>query len=160
MIRQVFEADAAAICGIYNEYILTTRISFEESAVSIDEMAHRIRGVTQQFPWLVYEEEGKIAGYIYASQWRERSAYRYSVELGIYLASEQTGKGIGSLLMTELLRELKATPIHSVIGGIALPNPASIALCEKFGFQKVAHFREVGYKLGSWVDVGYWELIL
>jgi L-amino acid N-acyltransferase YncA len=160
MIRSVTESDASAICAIYNEYVLNTRISFEESPVSTDEMAERVRNVTQHYPWLVCEESGKVLGYIYASKWKERSAYRYSVELGIYIASGQVGKGIGTLLMTELLEDLKTRSIHSVISGIALPNPASVALCEKFGFSKVAHFKEVGFKQNSWVDVGYWELVL
>jgi phosphinothricin acetyltransferase len=109
---------------------------------------------------LVYEENGKVIGYTYASKWKERSAYRYSVETGTYLDSSYVGKGIGTILKTELLKALKEKSIHSVVCGIALPNPASIALCEKFGFEKVAHLKEVGYKLGKWVDVGYWELIL
>jgi L-amino acid N-acyltransferase YncA len=159
MIRGVTESDASAICEIYNEYVLNTRISFEESPVSTGEMAERIRTVTQQYPWLVSEGSGEVEGYIYASRWKERSAYRYSVELGIYIASGRVGKGIGSMLMVELLKELRARSIHSVISGIALPNPASVALCEKFGFVKVAQFKEVGFKQDSWVDVGYWELV-
>ncbi len=160
MIRRICESDAALLCAIYNEYVLNSRISFEESALSAGEMTQRIRRVTQHYPWLVYEAAGKIAGYIYASQWKDRSAYRHSVEVGIYIASDQLRRGIGSLLMAEQLMELKALAVHSVIGGIALPNPASVALCEKFGFKKVAHFQEVGFKLGEWIDVGYWQLIL
>mgnify|MGYP001182260146 CR=1 FL=1 len=159
MIRRVAESDASAICAIYNEYVLNTRISFEESAVSADDMAERIQNVAGQFPWLVCEEGGRIVGYGYANKWRERSAYRHSVELGIYVASEWIGKGVGTLLMTDLLQELRGLAIHSVICGIALPNPASVALCEKFGFDQVGHFKEVGFKMSSW-DVGYWELLL
>ena len=160
MVRKVKESDAEALCRIYNNYIAGTTITFEEISLHTDEMVSRIKNITQNYPWLVYEENGKVLGYTYASKWKERSAYRYSVETGTYLDSNYVGKGIGSILKTELLKVLKEKSIHSVICGIALPNPASIALCEKFGFEKVAHLKEVGYKLGKWVDVGYWELIL
>jgi phosphinothricin acetyltransferase len=160
MIRRVRNSDAADICRIYNEYVLNTRISFEESAVPVNEMVARIMNVTQQFPWLVYEDDGIVVGYAYAGKWRERSAYRYSVEVGIYIGSGQIGRGIGTQLTGELLKELRVLSIHSVLCCVALPNPASVALCEKFGFAKVAHFKEVGFKLNAWVDVGYWELVL
>ena len=160
MVREVKESDAEALCRIYNNYIAETTITFEEIPLHTDEMVSRIKNIIQNYPWLIYEEYGKVLGYTYASKWKERSAYRYSVETGTYLDSNYVGKGIGSILKTELLKVLKEKSIHSVICGIALPNPASIALCEKFGFEKVAHLKEVGYKLGKWVDVGYWELIL
>lgn len=160
MIRQVKDSDAEAMCGIYNKYITETTITFEETPIQADEMVSRIKNITKDYPWLVYEEDGKIIGYTYASKWKERTAYRYSVETGIYIDSGYIGKGIGSLLKGELLKALKEKSIHSVICGIALPNQASIALCEKYGFEKIAHFKEVGYKLNKWVDVGYWELIL
>ena len=160
MVRKVKESDAEALCRIYNNYIAGTTITFEEISLHTDEMVSRIKNITQNYPWLVYEENGKVLGYTYASKWKERSAYRYSVETGTYLDSNYVGKGIGTILKTELLKVLKEKSIHSVVCGIALPNPASIALCEKFGFEKVAHLKEVGYKLGKWVDVGYWELIL
>jgi phosphinothricin acetyltransferase len=160
MIRQVKDSDAEAMCCIYNKYITGTRITFEETPLRAGEMVSRIKNITQNYPWLVYEDNGKIIGYTYASRWKDRSAYRYSVETGIYIDSDYLGKGIGSLLKAELLKALKEKSIHSVICGIALPNQASIALCEKYGFKKIAHFKEVGYKLDEWVDVGYWELIL
>ena len=160
MLRDAEPSDGDAICSIYNEYILNTTITFEETPVQAEEMASRIRLVTQSYPWLVYEKDSRIVGYAYAGKWKERSAYRYSVETAIYMDSRHVGKGIGTQLMKELLNRLKAVSLHSVISGIALPNPASIALCEKLGFKKVAHFSEVGYKKNRWVDVGYWELLL
>jgi phosphinothricin acetyltransferase len=160
MIRSVNPADAGSICNIYNQYIINTTITFEENPVSIPEMETRIKNTVLSYPWLVYEENGIILGYTYAQKWKERSAYRYSVETGIYLDRECKGKGIGTLLKGELLEVLKKRSIHAVICGIALPNPASIALCEKFGFEKVAHFKNVGYKMDKWIDVGYWQLIL
>ena len=104
-------------------------------------METRIKNTVISYPWLVYEENGIILGYTYAQKWKERSAYRYSVETGIYLDRECKGKGIGTLLKGELLEVLKKKSIHAVICGIALPNPASIALCEKFGFEKVADLK-------------------
>jgi L-amino acid N-acyltransferase YncA len=160
MIRQVKDSDADAMCRIYNKYIVSTRITFEETPLQVDDMVSRIKNITQNYPWLVYEENGRVIGYTYASKWKERSAYRYSVETGIYIDSDYVGKGIGTILKGELLKALREKSIHSVICGIALPNQASIALCEKYRFEKIAHFKEVGYKLGEWVDVGYWELIL
>jgi L-amino acid N-acyltransferase YncA len=160
MVRKVRESDAPTLCQIYNKYVLGTRITFEEALVETEEMVSRIRKVLKKYPWLVYEERGKVHGYAYASQWKERSAYRYAVEAGIYLDPDYVGKGIGTALIGELLKQLREASFHSVIAGVALPNPASIALCEKCGFEKVAHFRQVGFKLGKWIDVGYWELIL
>lgn len=160
MIRPVKLSDSHDICSIYNEYILNTRITFEEQSLSDVEMADRIENITKSYPWLVYEHQEKVVGYSYAAKWKERSAYRHSVEAAIYLNRNITGKGIGTQLLRTLLDELKIRKYHSVIYGIAQPNAASIALCEKFGFQKVALFKEVGYKFGQWIDVGYWELIL
>ena len=160
MIRTVRLSDTRSICDIYNEYVKNSIITFEEIPVSLDEMARRIESVVQDYPWLVYESDGKVVGYTYGRRWRERAAYRHSVETGTYLDPRSTGKGIGSELKKDLLKILKEKSFHAVISGIALPNPASIALCEKFGFEKVAHFKEVGYKFDKWIDVGYWQLIL
>jgi L-amino acid N-acyltransferase YncA len=160
MIRPAKPSDAGALCGIYNHYILHTRITFEEEPLADIEMRDRITTITRTFPWLVYEENGTVIGYTYASKWKERSAYRYSVEAAIYLDVHHLKKGIGTKLTEELLKQLKTRSLHSVLCGIALPNPASIALYEKFGFQKVAHLKEVGFKMDKWIDVGYWELLL
>lgn len=159
-IRPATVADASAICGIYNHYVLNTVITFEEDAVSVAEMAGRIRDTTPKLPWLVCEDGGKVIGYAYASQWKSRCAYRRSVETTVYLEEGQTGCGLGRKLYHELIREISGRYYHALIGGIALPNPASIALHEKLGFVKVAHFKEVGWKFNSWIDVGYWEMVL
>ncbi|MFZ1080951.1 MAG: N-acetyltransferase family protein [Candidatus Kryptoniota bacterium] len=160
MIRSVGLSDAQSICDIYNEYIKNSTVTFEEIPVLLGEMMGRIEAATKNYPWLVYETEKKVVGYIYGRSWRERAAYRNSVEAGIYLHPEFIGKGIGSELMKHILKILKEKSFHAVISGIALPNQASVALCEKFGFKKVAHFKEVGYKFNKWIDVGYWQLIL
>ena len=160
MIRAVTANDAKAISDIYEHYVQGTIITFEEEPVSIEEMGNRIRRVTNSFPWLVYEMHGKVVGYAYADKWKSRSAYRYAVESTIYVDPSLTGQGIGRQLYESLIPELRLRSLHSVMGGIALPNPASIALHERMGFVKVAHFKEVGWKFDQWIDVGYWELIL
>jgi L-amino acid N-acyltransferase YncA len=160
MIRVVKGADAAHIAKIYNHYILNTLITFEEQLVTPEEILERIKSVTAEYPWLVYEDNGRVVGYAYATRWKERSAYRHTVEAAIYLDVQDIGKHVGSQLTTALLDELRARKTHSVLAGIALPNTASVKLCEKFGFAKVGQLREVGYKFDQWVDVGYWELIL
>jgi phosphinothricin acetyltransferase len=160
-LRPASAADAASICAIYNTYVTTTTITFEEEAVTEQDMAQRIADVgAAGLPWLVLEVDGKVAGYAYATKWRMRPAYRYSVESTIYLDQAFAGRGLGRLLYGALLDELRKRELHLVIGGIALPNDGSVALHEKLGFRKVAHFTEVGMKFGRWIDVGYWELKL
>ena len=160
LIRPAAVADAAAICAIYNHYVLNTSISFELETVSDVQMAQRIETISSQFSWLVYEEQGRILGYAYATQWKPRQAYRHAVESSIYLATGSGGKGIGSQLYASLFALLKERDVHTVIGGIALPNAGSVALHEKMGFVKVAHFEQVGKKFDQWIDVGYWQLML
>jgi phosphinothricin acetyltransferase len=160
-LRSASSADAAAICAIYNRYVTTTAISFEEDAVAEPEMARRIAEVgAAGLPWLVLEVDGQLAGYAYATKWRVRPAYRFSVESSIYLDQACAGRGLGRLLYGALLDQLRQRELHLVIGGIALPNEASVGLHEALGFRKVAHFTEVGMKFGRWIDVGYWELRL
>jgi phosphinothricin acetyltransferase len=160
MIRLATPADAAQICDIYNHYVLETVVTFEESPVSAAEMARRIGDITLRLPWLVWQEQGAILGYAYASPWKARAAYRHSVEASIYLPQSATGRGIGSSLYRALIGDVRSRGIHAVIGGAALPNPASVALHERLGFEKVGQFRQVGFKFGRWVDVAYWELVL
>jgi L-amino acid N-acyltransferase YncA len=160
MIRACAAADAAAICAIYNAYVLDTVITFEEEPVAVAEMARRIEEVSTRFPWLVAEESGVILGYAYATPWKARSAYRFSVESTVYVASGHMGRGVGTALYRELIGELRKLGVHCAVGGIALPNPASVALHEKLGLKKIGQFVEIGRKLDRWVDVGYWELIL
>ena len=160
MLRHCTPRDAAPICDIYNYYVRETVVTFEESPVLEAEMAKRIADVTSHLPWLVWEENGAIVGYAYASPWKVRAAYRHAVEASIYLAPNATGRGLGSRLYTALIAELRQRGLHCVIGGAALPNAASVALHQNLGFRKVAEFREVGFKFGRWIDVAYWELML
>lgn len=166
-IRAAASSDASAVAAIYNHYVAETVITFEEQPIDIGEMARRIEELqSASLPWLVAEEkpiaeeDGQIVGYAYAAPWKTRSAYRFSVEITVYVAPGNLGRGIGSMLYSQLFAILQTLGVHAVIGGIALPNEASVALHEKFGLEKVAHFREVGFKFNRWMDVGYWERIL
>lgn len=159
-IRKASIADAPAICDIYNHYIANTTITFEIEPLAIEEMAARITDISIHFPYLVYETEGVVVGYCYANTWKSRCAYLQTLETTIYIHPGYVGRGIGRKLMQNLLERLKEISVHALIAGIALPNEASIRLHESAGFEKVAHFKQVGRKFDRWIDVGNWELIL
>ena len=153
-LRPALDTDAPAIAAIYSHYILTTTISFEEDAVDSAEIVRRKAAVQAAgLPYLVAENAGEVVGYAYATPWRARPAYRTSVETSVYVREGMGGRGVGASLYRLLLAQLRDTGYHMAIGGIAQPNAASVALHEKCGFTKVAHFREVGRKFGRWVDV-------
>lgn len=160
MIRGATAADAAPVCCIYNHYVSHTVVTFEEQPLAIETMAERMDRVLTSHPWLLFQDGGEILGYAYADAWKIRSAYRYSVESTVYLRPDAVGRGIGSQLYSALVRALRAQRVHAVIGGVALPNPASVALHQKLGFRPIGIFREVGWKFDRWIDVGYWQLLL
>lgn len=160
MIRPANPDDAQAICAIYNHYIQHSIITFETDAVSGDDMRQRINSKSLKHPWLVYEKDQAVVGYAYASPWQSRCAYRFSVETTIYVSEQHRGAGIGTTLYQALIAELNKNDYHSLLAAIALPNQDSVALHEKLGFEKVGQFKQVGYKFDTWIDVGYWELIL
>ena len=160
-IRQCLVSDASVICEIYNHYIKNTVITFEEQLVTTQIIATRIDKYTKNYPWLVLEnDQGKVVGYAYATNWAERSAFKHTVEITVYLDPTQSGKGYGSALYKRLLPLLKDSGYHVVVAAISLPNISSITLHEQLGFSQVAHFKEVGYKFERWIDVGHWQLIL
>lgn len=152
VIRAAVVEDSDAIARTYNHYVLHTVVTFEEQEVSSGEIAGRIKATAAaSLPWLVVEQAGPVVGYAYASKWNERSAYRFTVECTVYLDPVVVGQGLGTQLYEALFG---SNSMHNVIGVIALPNPASSALHEKFGLKKVGHFREVGFKFNQWIDVG------
>lgn len=158
VIRNAVAGDAESIARIYNHYILNTIITFEEEAVTAEEMAVRISEIrSARLPWLVADHDGQVVAYAYASKWKGRCAYRYSVETTVYVDPGFVRKGFGSKLYEHLFARLRDCGMHLAIGGIALPNDASVALHERFGMLRVARFEEVGFKFGKWIDVGYWQ---
>jgi phosphinothricin acetyltransferase len=159
VIRPARTEDAAGIIDIYNYYVKNTHHTFETEPIDVAEMESRIKEYGEEFPFLVAEEEGTIHGYAYATHFRTKHAYDYSAEVLIYVRNESKEKKIGTRLYVRLFDQLAETNIHAIVASIALPNDPSILFHERLGFEKVAHFKEVGYKLGRWVDVGYWELI-
>ncbi len=158
-IRRAKSDDAGQIAEIYNYYILNTHHTFETEPLSAEEMRERVDEICENYPYLVAEENGEILGYVYATQFKLRQAYKHSVEASIYVKNQAKQKGIGSQLYEKLLAELAETDVHAIMAGISLPNEASVKFHEKLGYEKVAHFKEVGYKLGRWVDVGFWEML-
>ena len=160
MIREVKIEDAQDICNIYNYFIEKTDVTFEYESVTALDMEERILKVlhTYKMPWIVFEEDGVVTGYAYASPWRERAAYRFCVETSLYVDNDLSHRGVGTKLYLELIERLKQLGIHSIIGCLALPNERSQGLHEKLGFDKVGHFPEVGTKFGKWIDVGFWQL--
>ncbi|WP_448548566.1 arsinothricin resistance N-acetyltransferase ArsN1 family B [Thalassotalea fusca] len=161
-IRIVTPDDAQAIANIYNEYIENSIITFETACVGSEEMSMRIsQALSSGLAWFVAEsDDGSVLGYAYASKWKGRCAYAHSVEVTVYVSSVAHGQGLGTLLYQALFEQLRVDNYHVAIAGISLPNDASIALHEKFGMKKVAHFAEVGFKFERWIDVGYWQVIL
>ncbi len=160
MIRSAEKRDNDEICDIYNHYVRHSIATFDETEMSREEMQEYLSGIITHYHWLVYESVGNVLGYAYTSPWKSRCAYKFSLESTIYLHPDYVGKGIGTRLYSALISKVKESGYHALIGGISLPNPASIALHEKMGFQKIGHFREVGFKFDKWIDVGYWELLL
>ena len=162
MIRSAAASDAQAVAGIYNHYIANTIVTFEEALCSVNDMAGRMRDAqAADLPWLVAEDDfGEIVGYAYASKWNGRCSYRRSVEVTVYLSPGATSRGWGSRLYESLFAQLRKRSMHVLIAGIALPNPGSVALHEKFGMQQVGCFPEVGFKMDQWIDVGYWQVVL
>lgn len=160
-LRDATAADGEALAALYNPYVRDTIVTFEESPVDGADMAQRVTEVRSRgLPWLVLEEAGALRGYAYASTWKTRAAYRHCAEITVYLDVDHCGRGLGTYLYEALFARLAPARLHVLLGCIALPNEASVALHEKFGLRKVAHFAEVGRKFGRWIDVGYWQRIL
>jgi len=155
LIRLAGPSDAAAIAAIYRPYVEGSRISFEESAPGGDEMAARM--ASPLHPWLVAEEDGRVLGYASSSPYHRRPAYRWTVETSVYVAADVQGRGIGGQLLSNLIELLKRQGFVTAIAAIALPNPISIALHERLGFEPSGTYRGVGFKLDEWTDVSLWQ---
>lgn len=155
------DRDAARVAEIYRPAVEGNYISFEESAPAAVEMAERMRRVLARLPWLVAEDEsGLVVGYAYASSHRERAAYRWSVDISVYVDPAWHRRGIGRLLYDELLERLRGQGLVNVYAGVTLPNDGSVALHEAIGMTRVGIYQRVGYKLGAWRDVAWFEMRL
>ena len=159
-IRLATEGDAGAIAGLYRPIVESTSISFETDPPDANEMRRRIVETLRDFPWLVCEVDGRAVGYAYASRHRVRAAYLWSVDVSVYIAESHRRLGVGRGLYTSLFAILVAQGFFNAYAGVTLPNAASVGLHEAMGFTPIGVYRNVGYKLGAWHDVGWWQLPL
>lgn len=156
-IRLARVGDAAEIAAIYAPSVTRAAISFETEPPTAEMIAERIAHTIPTYPWLVSEDSGAVMGYAYASQHRSRAAYQWSVDVSVYIHERWRGQGLGRTLYTRLFALLRAQGYANIYAGIALPNPGSVGLHEAMGMTPVGIYRHVGYKLGAWHDVGWWE---
>ena len=160
MIRLATPHDAAGVQAIYAPVVRDTAISFELEPPTVEDMQKRIVAVVERMPWLVCEHHGEILGYAYASPHRVRAAYQWSVDVSVYVNPRAHRSGVGRALYTSLLRLLTLQGFYNAYAGITLPNAASVGLHEAVGFVPVGVYRNVGFKLGAWHDVGWWSRLL
>lgn len=159
-IRKVTLNDAEALLQIYKPYILNTPITFETAVPPLEEFQKRVMDISATFPWLVAETDQQIVGYTYATTFKARQAYQWSVESTLYIDQNHHRQGLGRKLYKALFQELQTMGVINIVGVIALPNTPSVSLHESFGFTPAAHFKNIGFKLNQWWDVGYWQLQL
>ena len=159
-IRLATTADAAAIARIYAPFCTNSAITFETEALSADQMAERLRKLGEKYPWLVMEVNGDVAGYAYAGPHHERAAYRWATNVSVYVDDQYRRSGIGRRLYESLFNVLRLQGFVQAIAGITLPNDPSVGLHESLGFKLVGVYRNIGHKMGSWRDVGWWQLTL
>lgn len=161
-IRAVALADARRLAEIYRHYVLNTTVSFETTPPTVSEMEGRIRSISGSCPFYVAVESGSeiVVGYCYAHPWKERPAYARTVESTIYLASEATGCGLGRSLMKRVVDDCRSLGYHAIIACVTAENETSCRFHQALGFEKVSHFKGVGFKFGRWLDVVDYELVL
>ena len=159
-IRVAVPSDAKAIAAIYAPFVSDTVVSFEIEPPTPEAMATRIAKTLPTHPWLVAELGGRVVGYAYSGEHRDRAAYRWSVDVTVYVASDKHRAGLGRSLYGRLFEILRAQNFRSAFAGITLPNDASVGLHEALGFKPVGIYREVGFKHGQWREVGWWRLAL
>jgi L-amino acid N-acyltransferase YncA len=159
-IREARESDFDAVADITNHYIVHTPIHFSYEPVSPDELRDAWRTGVGRYPFVVLEQDARVVGYAKAAMWRTRTAYDRTAEVGIYLHPALTGRGMGKPLYAALIAACRTAGMHSLVGGIALPNPPSVRLHESLGFVHVGTYREVGWKFEQWHDVTFYQLML
>jgi phosphinothricin acetyltransferase len=156
-IREVQITDAAAIADIYNYYVRETIITFDLDEAPVSFFEEKIPTLKASYPYIVATEDEMVIGYAYASQWKQKQAYKHTAETTIYMHPDSTAKGVGLRLYNALLSSMPLFDLATAIGGITIPNEASVKLHEKLGFEKVAEFKNVGFKFDKWINVGYWQ---
>ena len=156
-IRVAHPDDAAPLAAIYAPFVTDAATSFETTPPDEAEMAQRLAKTLTRFPWLVAADEGSVVGYAYASRHRERAAYQWAADVSVYVHKDWRGRGVGRRLYIALFAIMRAQGYFNVYAGIALPNPASVALHEAMGMTLVGVYHQVGYKAGAWHDVGWWQ---
>ena len=159
-IRFATPADAAAVQEIYGPFCKDSPITFETERPGLADIESRIAGIVERFPWLVCENEKGVLGYAYAGPHRDRAAYRWSVDVAIYISAKGRGQGYGTALYTALFELLRIQGYYQAYAGITLPNPASLRLHQRLGFELVGVYKQVGYKANAWHDVSWWGLTL
>ena len=159
-VRDASADDAAACAGIYAPYVADTTVSFEEEIPDVAEMARRIRAAQERHAWLVAERGDRIVGYAYGGTFRDRSAYRRTCEVSVYVDTEERGSGVGRTLYAELLDRMRDAGMRLAVGGATMPNEASERLHRALGFEVVGTLREVGFKQERWCDVTWFQKLL
>ena len=159
-IRVAEAADASGILKIYAPYIVNTSYTFETEVPSTEEFAGRIHSYLQSWPWLVCEIDGIVAGYAYGSKYRDRGGYLWCVECSVYVHDDFHRRGIAKALYTALIGMLKLQGYRNLYAVINTPNDRSVAFHEDMGFKFFANYENVGWKLGKWKTVGWWQLQL
>lgn len=160
MIRNVQAGDAERIAEIYRYYVEETCVTFEMEPPSGLEMERRIAHYTQEYPWLIWEEEGGVIGYAYAAPYRERPAWRPTAVVSVYFHKDFRGGGRGAIIMDRLLEELTARGYHTAAAEIAVPNPLSERLFRSLGFERCGFLEQSGYKMDRWLDVATYVIRL
>jgi L-amino acid N-acyltransferase YncA len=160
LIRDFQDSDVAPACTLTNHYIEYTPVHFGMHPYSGDEFRAMWLAGREKYPWLAGAIDDRFVGYAKASRWRDREAYQFTAEVGLYVDSACHRRGVGSALYRELFKRLKAAGYHTAVAGVTLPNESSVRLHESMGFSKVGVFREVGRKFDQWHDTGWWQLML
>ena len=160
MIRRATIQDVQAITNIYNVYVQNSVATFETEPVTLQEMHRRVEEISSQYPFLVYEKNGKVLGYCYAHKWKARTAYDRTLETTVYVATSSQRKGIGKEIMVHLIEKCRQTGAHVLVACITSGNENSVRLHRQLGFQQVSHFRQVGMKFARWLDVIDFQLLL
>jgi phosphinothricin acetyltransferase len=160
IIRAITPADVNQVLDIYTPFVLNTAITFDYEVPSIEEFTHKIEDITAKYPWIGYFEDDRLLGYAYASRHRQKAAYEWSPESTIYVREGHHGKGIGRILYQELFQQLRKQGYFNVFAGVLIPNEASERLHKSVGFEEIGIFRKIGYKLGKWNDVKWFQMRL